>query len=300
VADAARRLPGATATGVVATEVYLLDHHLTNEDASWPAAGLDPGSRSTLHLDVRSGSLSAVSGTGVAVSRTLADTGQVGVGSRIAARLADGTPVTLRIVAVYARANGLGDIVMAPRLALAHATAAVDQAVFVSGADRPSIIHGLARITRAVPGAALLTRAQYLRQVNIQDQQEADSQWVLDALMILVAILAAFNLGAIAAAERRPELALARLCGATRGQLTRSLALESLLTTLAGIVVGAIVVLVSVSQARHDPTGGPLALPAGQAALVVAGAAALGVGGMLIPSLLTGHDRLPGALTSAE
>jgi hypothetical protein len=34
----------------------------------------------------------------------------------------------------------------------AHATAAVDQAVFISGADRPSIIHGLARITLGVGG----------------------------------------------------------------------------------------------------------------------------------------------------
>lgn len=155
--------------------------------------------------------------------------------------------------------------------------------VFVTGGDRPAVRRDLAAIARGVPGAVVRTRAQ--------DQQSADSQWVVGALMITVAVMAAFNAGATAAGERRAELLLARLCGATRGQVTRALTLEAVLTTLAGIAVGAAVVLISVSGAGHDPTGGPLVIP-GQASLVVAAAAALGLAGSLLPAALTGHGRM--------
>jgi putative ABC transport system permease protein len=293
------RLPGVTATGLASTEVYLLDHQLTNQDASWPAVGLDGRSGQTLRLGVRAGSLRAVAGDGVAVSETLARTGGVGVGARLAARLADGTRATLRIVAVFQRADGFGDVLMGSAPAHAHATAAVDQAVFVAGVTKRDL-SGVERIVRAVPGAILLTRAQYLRELALQNQQDADSQWVIGALMIVIAVLAAFNSGATAAAERRHELLLARLCGATRAQVRRSLALESLLTTLAGIAAGTVVVLVSLSQAGHDPTGGPLAVPGGQAALVIAGAAALGLGGTLIPASLSGRGRLASVVDNDE
>jgi putative ABC transport system permease protein len=142
-----------------------------------------------------------------------------------------------------------------------------------------------------VPTAVVDTRAQYLVQVNASGQVDAESPWVIEALMIVVAVMAAFTAGATAAAERRDELVLARLCGATRGQVTTALALESALTTLGGIAAGAIVVAVSLSGAGHDPAAGPLALPLGQATLVLAGAAALGIGATLLPGVLSARGR---------
>jgi putative ABC transport system permease protein len=115
---------------------------------------------------------------------------------------------------------------------------------------------------------------------------------VIVALMIAVSAMAAFNTGALAAAERRRELVLARLGGATRGQVIGSLTLEALVTTLAGIGAGVAVVLASLARVGDDPSGGPLAIPWGQAALVVAGAAALGLIGTLVPTALVGRARL--------
>ena len=71
-----------------------------------------------------------------------------------------------------------------------------------------------------------------------------------------------------------------------------ALALESVLTTAAGIAVGGVVTLISLAGAGSDPTGGSLAVPLGQAALVLGGAAALGLAGTLVPAALVGRARL--------
>jgi putative ABC transport system permease protein len=96
----------------------------------------------------------------------------------------------------------------------------------------------------------------------------------------------------MAASERRRELVLARLAGATRSQVIGALTLESLLTTVAGIAVGSAVALISLAGAGSDPAGGPLAVGLGQVALVLAGAAALGLVGTLVPAGLVGRARL--------
>jgi putative ABC transport system permease protein len=104
--------------------------------------------------------------------------------------------------------------------------------------------------------------------------------------------MAAFNTGTLAAAERRRELVLARLAGATRRQVIGSLTIEATVTTLTGIAVGAAVALASVARVGDDPAGGPLTIPWGQAGLVLAGAAAVGLTGTLIPAALAGRARL--------
>jgi len=287
VAQEVAKLPGTRAAGMVSTDVFLLDRHLTNAGDSWEAAGLDPAAaRGMLDLDVRAGSLDAVRGTGIAVSDTLAKDGAK-IGRVVHARLADATPVRLRVVAIYRRANGLGDVVLPRALALAHASAALDSAVFVAGPAR-----GLDAIVRTYPTAVVRSRAAYLHDVKAQAQDNAKAQWVIVALMIAIAVMAAFNTGAMAAAERRRELVLARLGGATRRQVIGSLTLETIVTTVAGIAAGVAVALASLARVGDDPAGGPLVVPWGQVGVVVAGAVALGLLGTLVPAALVGRARL--------
>jgi putative ABC transport system permease protein len=292
VAEDAARLPGARAAGVVSTDVFLLDQNLGPATGdSWDAAGLDPAAtRGTLNLDVRAGSLDAVRGNGIAVSETLAKAG-ARLGRTVHARLADGTLALLRVVAVYDSANGFGDIVLPHAMALAHATAPLDSAVFVAG-HGPAIDRGLASITRLVPTAVVESRADFLGEVKAQGEDQARAQWVIVALMILIAAMAAFNTGAMAATERRRELVLARLAGASRAQMIGAVTLESLLATLAGLVAGAGIVAASLAEAGHDPTGGSLMIPLGQAGLVLGGAVALGLLGTLLPAAVVGRAPL--------
>jgi putative ABC transport system permease protein len=291
VAVAAARLPGVHAAGMVSTDVFLLDKHLDNQGDSWDAVGLDPAAtRGALDLDVWAGSLDAVRGHSIAVSVTLAHAG-ARLGTVVHARLADATPTLLRVVAVYDRANGIGDVVLPHALALAHASAALDSAVFVAG-HGPAVDRGLAAITRSVPTAVVQSRASFLGDVKAQGADQARAQWVVMALMILIAVMAAFNTGAMAAAERRSELVLARLAGATGAQVIGALTLESLLATLAGVAIGAAIVVASLAGASSDPTGGALAVPLGQAGLVLGGAVALGLLGTLLPAALVGRAPL--------
>jgi putative ABC transport system permease protein len=291
VAEAAARLPGARAAGLVSTDVFLLDPHLDNQGGSWNAAGLDPAAaRGMLDLGLRAGSLDAIRGDGIAVSQPLARAG-AGLGRVLHARLADGTPALLRVVAVYARANGFGDVVLPHALALAHAATALDSAVFVSG-HGTAVDRGLASISRSVPTAAVVSRAGFLAGVKAQGEDQARAQWVIVALMILIAAMAAFNTGAMAAAERRRELLLARLAGASRAQMIGAVTLESLLATLAGLAAGAAIVAAALSGAGSDPTGGSLAVPQGQAGRVLGGATALGLLGTLLPAAVIGRAPL--------
>jgi putative ABC transport system permease protein len=277
---------------MVSTEVYLLDGGLTNQGDSWTAAGLDPTTTpTTLDLGIERGSLAALADDRVAVSDEIARHG-VRPGSLLHARWADGTPALLRVVAVYRRANGLGDVVLPRALALRHARAALDSAVFVRAPHTPAAARELDGLTRSLPTVVLESRAQYLDNVRAQGQDQARAEWVVVALMILVSVMAAFNTGAMAASERRGELVLARLSGATRVQAVGALALESLFTTLAGIAVGSLVALISLAGAGSDPTGGSLAIPLGQAALVLGAAAALGAVATLVPAALLGRAQL--------
>jgi putative ABC transport system permease protein len=176
-------------------------------------------------------------------------------------------------------------------MALAHATAPLDSAVFVAGRG-PAIDRGLASITRSVPTAVVESRAEFLGEVKTHSEDQARAQWVIVALMILIAAMAAFNTGAMAAAERRRELGLARLAGASRAQMIGAVTLESLLATLAGLVAGAGIVAASLAEAGHDPAGGSLMIPLGQAGLVLGGAVALGLLGTLLPAAVIGRAPL--------
>ena len=305
VAAEAARLPAVTAAaGVVATEVFLLDRDLTHDGDSWTAAGLDPAAaRGALDLGVVAGSLADVRGDGIAISDTVAEDGGVGVGQVLRAQLADATHARLRVVAVYDRPNGLGDVVLPRALALRHATVPLDAAVFVATDRRGNgggtadgvdgrAARGLDALADATPTVAVGSRADYLRGVDGQQQEAADAQWVVAALMLLVTAMAAFNSGAMAAAERRPELVAARLAGATRRQVAAALALEALVTTVVGLAAGSLVALASLTRAGEDPTGGPLSVPLGQSAAVLAVGATLGLLGMLLPAALAGRARL--------
>ncbi|MDA0181638.1 ABC transporter permease [Solirubrobacter phytolaccae] len=270
------------ATGMVATEVFLLDRELSNGSSAWPAAGLDPETLDgTLDLDVRAGSLTDVRGDGIAVSTRLAEAGDVELGATLSARMADAGPRRLRVVAIYERALGMGDIVLPRALALEHATAPLDSAVFVRG-----------HADVEFPTVERLTRADYFRALDSELEDGAQVQWVVAALMLLMAAMAVFNSGAMAAAERRPELVLARLAGATRGQITRAQTIEALATTAVGIVGGVAIVMASLAGIGNDAQAGTLVVPLGQTAFVLALGATLGLLGTLLPAALLGRARL--------
>ena len=108
------------------------------DQSPWPAAGLG-GARTASTLDPRlvAGSLGAVRGDAVAVSRVFADAGDLRMGDTLRVRMADTEPATLRVAAIYDRAAGLGDVLLDPAVARRHAADPTDSALFVAGGAAP-------------------------------------------------------------------------------------------------------------------------------------------------------------------
>lgn len=102
--------------------------------------------------------------------------------------------------------------------------------------------------------------------VAAQAQQEQTGTWVnylLVAVLVGYAVIALVNTLVIATGERRRELALQRLIGATRGQVLRMMFTESILVTAVGIVLGTAIALATVipfnlAIGNESVLGGPL------------------------------------------
>ena len=259
-------------TEVVPTEVYPLGDGL-GDQAPWTAAGLG-GDRTTgtLDLGIVHGSLAAVHGDAVAVSRVFADAGNLEPGERFEVRMADTEPATLRVAAVYDRAAGLGDVVMDGAVARRHATETTGSAVFAAGGAKAT--RSLERYASERPGVASLGRAEYLDTVHTANVDGAWGVWLVVGLAVAFAALALINTAAMTTTERRDELATIRLLGGTSGHAMRMVALEMLPTVAVGLGAGAAIAAIAVSGVPEGLTGFPLVLPL-QLGLGLAGGAVL-------------------------
>jgi putative ABC transport system permease protein len=275
-AGAVARLGGVRAvTGVVPTEVYPLGVGL-GDQSPWVAAGLSEV-RTTRTLDpaVVRGSLADVHGDGVAVSRVFAADGALRVGDRVPVRMADTAPATLRVVAIYDRAAGLGDVILDPAVARRHAAVSSDTALFVAGGPRAAV--AVSRYAARHPGVRALERHDYLGTVHASNVDGSWGVWLIVGLATAFAVLALVNTAAMTTTERRGELATIRLLGGTAGHAIRMVVLEMLPTVLAALGAGAAIVAVAVAGVPRGPTGLPLSVPLDLTGGLTAGAALLGL-----------------------
>lgn len=275
------RLPGVTGTAAtLPTEVFLLDSSLDGGDASRAVGLRTSGTRAVLDLRVRDGRLGDVRGRSVAISHALASEDGLHVGDSLRARLADTTPATLHVAAVYGRAAGLGDVVLDPDLARAHAAVPADDAVFVGGGVVPATLAGSAHVR-------VLTRAEYLDGVDAANGDDTWAIWLIVALAAVFASLGLVNSSAMATTERGGEVATIRLLGGSSAQITWMIALEMLPAVLTALVAGLGIAALSVIGLPHGATGMPLVTPASLVAGVAAGALALGLLAALVAVRLT-------------
>ncbi|MFE3139108.1 FtsX-like permease family protein [Streptomyces scopuliridis] len=241
IAAAARRVPGVAATTpLVATEVVAVDREATEEPLSRSTAyGIDAaGLTGTLDLPVASGSLRELRGDTVALSETEALWLGKKVGDRVDLVLGDGTLAKPRVIALYRPNLGFGDVLLPSDVVLPHTTNRLADVVLVAttpDADRDAVATGLNALAKEHPGLAVGDRESLL---VAQDTEMEANAWLnrllLAVVLAYVALSVATTLVTITTGRAR-ELALLRLVGGTRRQVTRMLALET--TLLAGIAV---------------------------------------------------------------
>ncbi|MFF8771466.1 FtsX-like permease family protein [Kitasatospora sp. NPDC015120] len=191
------------------------------------------------------------------------------VGEPVPVVRADGSRTTLRVAAVLR--DGLGDNGL--YVTAAHAPGArVDRIEVRLG---PAARVAEVRAAALPYGATVLTREEWLAA-----GAPARITWLRMALVLGLALvytgIALANTLLMATADRRRELALLRLAGATRGQVVRLVTAESVLVTAVGAVLGCAVAAVQLGSLYAAlavlRVPAPLVLPWRPVAAVSAGA----------------------------
>ncbi len=272
------------AIGMQTTEVF------TDDDLDpTPAVGVTEGDLGTvLDLDVLSGSLDDLIGETIAISQNLANESDATTGTTMSFHLGDGTSVSYRVVAVFARSAGFADLVLPHSLIAHHVTGEELGQVFLD-IDDPTTV-GQAAIRAVVdrhPGARYGTSDMIVR---ADDANATTQSWVGYLLMAMVAAFAAIavvNSLALSTAERVREFALMRLVGTTRKQVLRMLRWESLIVVTIGCVLGGTVAVVSLIPFIQTTTGSRIpSTPASTCLMLVVSAALLGLVGTQLPARL--------------
>ncbi|WP_141576412.1 ABC transporter permease [Actinomadura sp. WMMA1423] len=292
VAEAVRRLPGVTAaTPVKRTTVVMAVKELGEKNLrSLNGSGVGAGAAETLDPGVSAGRLGDLRGDAVALSRDVA--GGLGVGSTAPLWLGDGTRIRARVVAIYDRGLGFGDVLLPRDLVAAHSSSPLDDHVLVRGrAD-------LGPVTAAYAGTRVLTPGEFQAGLS----QEVRLQGLV-SLLVVAAISGFVLIGlvttlALATAARRREFALLRLVGATRRQVLRMLRLEAAIVLGTGIAAGTLIAAVTLTAFAARVTGLPLpSVPPLACAAVLLGVAGSGTAAILLTARAVLRRRTPPSLS---
>jgi putative ABC transport system permease protein len=251
VAAEARILPGVRrAVATLATQVLVAGGGGNPEQLPAQAVA-GAGLGEVVDLGVTAGSIADLRGDGLAVAERRARSLGWSVGDRVRLWLGDGTPVRLRVAALFRRAGGFGEVVLPRRVVEGHVTSALDDAVFVSstGAAAP------AALARAHPEAELLTRSEFLRRVDAAVRRQAVAVYLLLGVVVLFSAIAAVNALSMAISERARELELLRLIGATRRQLRRMIRLEVVLTVAFATTLGMLTAAPGIAVFSYGKSG---------------------------------------------
>jgi putative ABC transport system permease protein len=283
---AVRRLPGVTgAVGVIPLDVYIMNRGLEDDGVPRIAAGIDVRRAGRmLDLGVREGSIAHVRQTTIAISTQLAGHSHLVVGDTLRLRLPDGAEARVRVGAVYRWSAALGDLVLAAGFARQHSVIGLDEAIYVTGNNAADA--GLRRFAQHVPTAVALTRGEYLDEADSAQQQEAWIVWLLIVLVAGYAAISVVNSAAMAVADRRNEIRLARLIGSTRGQVLRMITWEAAVTAAVGLAAGAAIVAGAVWRLPATQPDWHIVVPVQLCALLLAGAALLSILAAIAPTLL--------------
>ncbi|MDY7085508.1 MAG: FtsX-like permease family protein [Actinomycetota bacterium] len=234
-ADRVRGIAGVQAvTGVQHTSIVV---RVFDGAEQAEARAVEPAQlSSTMDLGVREGSLSALTGDTIAVSSSAGWK----VGDEAEMWLGDGTPVKRKVVAVYDRGLGFGDVL------LPYVSGPYDEILVRTdgSADQALAALGQVRTTDDLTG-------QLGRDMAI-------SAWLnkmLITVMVAYAALAAGNTMVMAALARGRELAVLRLAGVTPRQVRRMVNAEQVGLLGAALTVGVVIAALTLTAVVRALTG---------------------------------------------
>jgi putative ABC transport system permease protein len=272
---------------------------------SFSAQGVtSAGLADTMDLDVTEGSMAALKGDAVALSRSAAATLSAGLGQTVRLHLGDGTAISPRVVAIYGNGLGFGDITLPHAMVVDHTTSRAEILMLVrvsSGASTAAAGDTLRTALTRYPGVMLLDRDAFTAAQASSLASQSDATFILDAVLLAYVMIAVVNSLVTATAARAREFELLRLIGATRRQVRAMMRRETFTLVAAAVIVGSLIALppligVSAGMTRHlVPSVPPLEYLA-----IVAVVTALGWFSIMIPARLAMRSRTAGVLNSRQ
>ncbi|HEY1703552.1 MAG TPA: ABC transporter permease [Trebonia sp.] len=307
LAGTAGSVPGVSAVTPVARTQVIATFRFTGDPAAqaFSAQGLTPGGlASTMDLDVTAGSMSALTGNTVALSRSAAATLSAGLGQTIHLHLGDGAPITPRVVAIYGNGLGFGDITLPNATVIDHTTSRLDSYLLVRAAPGTSVAAVGGKLRAALagdPGVAVADRGTFTAAQASSLASQSQASFILDIVLIAYIMIAVVNSLVTATAARAREFAVLALIGATRRQLRAMLRRETTFLVLAAVVIGSLAALppligISAGMTSHFLPDVPLT----EYLVIVAAVVALGWGSIMLPARLAMRGRPDGVLNGRE
>lgn len=226
--------------------------------SNYSAQGVDVGDLPrTVNLDVTAGTLDDLHGNTVAVDSLAAQALHLRVGQQFAGWYGDGTPAHLRVVATYRRGLGFAGLTL-PRDVLApHTDTGRADTVFIATApDRAGVDDELrGELARTAPGSSVLTRSAYQVGLNADLVENAWTNKMITAVLVIYVVIAGVNSLVIFALGRRRQFATLRLAGTTHTQLLRMVRWEMMLLLGIALAIGAAIAAATLIPMVKGTTG---------------------------------------------
>ncbi|MFG7940392.1 ABC transporter permease [Streptomyces cacaoi] len=285
-------LPGVRSAAVVG----MTDGQLVGFNALIPGdiGAVDPGALDdSFRLRTAEGSLSALRGDAVAVSRTLSDQAGWKAGDDVTLRLSDTTRLKLKVAAVLDSSAGLPGVLL-PRETLHRADPGIGAGrvylALADGASPDDVAHRADAVAREY-GAGALSRDAWLdNSARSAEQEGRVLVLVLLGLALIYTGIAIANTLVMAAEQRAAGVLLLRRLGATGGQVVRSVLWETLTVVAVGGVLGlaaAGVTVLGMGRALTDAGGGAsFPVPWAEMGGVLGGCLLVAVTASLVPTVL--------------
>lgn len=286
VLDQTRRMPDVATVLGFSTDIGLLDGDQTAIGAVTDSTAM----RSMFGIRAAAGTLDGLAAGQLLVDARTAATTNRHVGDRVRIQLTKGDARTFTIVGIYAQTPGLsGWLTDGAESKNFRTTDPSTGLVRVApGASVPAVQARIAELLNDSPEATVSDRSGYVRQQTRALDSLRGMVQILMALAIIIAVLGIINTLALSIIERTRELGLLRAIGLRRGQVVSMVAVESVLISIFGALLGvAVGVLLGVAtvQGLHDQGIEALGLPWGQMAAYLVLGIVIGVVASVAPAV---------------
>ncbi|REK89910.1 ABC transporter permease [Streptomyces inhibens] len=192
------------------------------------------------HLTFRQGSLDAVRAGGIAVSQTVAKQHGWRAGDTVNVGFDDKKQTRLKVAAVYADNEVLGESFADVSLVDPHLTQIKNEELLVkaAGGGSPALVKDIRRALGDSPLLKIQNRDELRKETAGQIDTIVNMVYGLLAMAVIIAVVGVVNTLAMSVFERTREIGMLRAIGLARSGIKQMVRLESVVISLFGAVLG--------------------------------------------------------------